>query len=166
MSKPIEPWVDEALRALGADDQPIIVPARVEAAVMQAWDAEHAAGASRRAVPRMAWRVALLVGATAGVVVAAAWLQREPASTPRDMAAPREFGFVLVPDPLADPTSLQVVRLRMRRAGLASLGVPLANPDAEGLIEVEVLVGEDGVARSIRRTALVTTEGMETGGQR
>jgi hypothetical protein len=166
MSKQIEPWVDEALRALSADDQPMRVPARVEAAVMLAWDAEHAAGASHRATRWLAWRVARLVGAATGVVVAAAWLQREPPSTPRDMAAPREFELVLVPDPLADPTSLQVVRLRMRRAGLASLGVPLANPDADGLIEVEVLVGEDGVARSIRRTALVTTEGIETGGQR
>ena len=166
MSRQIEPWVDGALRALGADDHQTMVPARVEAAVMQAWDAEHAAGASHRASPRLAWRVALLVGAAAGVVVATAWLQREPASTPRDMVAPGELGFVLVPDPLADSTSLQVVRLRMRRAGLASLGVPLANPDADGLIEVEVLVGEDGVARSIRRTALVTTEEFERGGQR
>jgi hypothetical protein len=166
MSRQIEPWVDEALRALGADDQPVIVPARVEAAVMQAWDAAHAAGASHRATPRLAWRVALFVGAAAGVVIAAAWLQRAPASTPSEAAAPGEFGFVLVPDPLADPASMQVVRLRMRRAGLASLGVPLANPDADGLIEVEVLVGEDGVARSIRRTALVTTEEIERGGQR
>jgi hypothetical protein len=48
----------------------------------------------------------------------------------------------------------------MPRTGLATLGVPLANPEAEGVVELELLVGEDGVARAIRRAALVTTAEM------
>jgi hypothetical protein len=166
MSNQDESWVDEALRTLAADDRNVAVPASVETAVMLAWDAEHAAVAADRSSRLAARRVALVVAAAAAVVVAATWLQHPPASTPREMTPAGEPGYVLVPDPLADPASLHVVRLRMRRAGLASLGVPLVNPDADGLVEVELLVGEDGVARSIRRTALVTTSEMETGGQR
>jgi hypothetical protein len=166
MSNQDESWVEDALRTLAVDDQHVAAPASVETAVMRAWDAEHAAVASHRSSRLAARRVALLVGAAAAVVVAATWLQREPASAPREISPLAELGYVLVPDPLADPESLHVVRLRMRRAGLASLGVPLVNPDADGLVEVELLVGEDGVARSIRRTALVTTSATETGGQR
>jgi hypothetical protein len=63
-------------------------------------------------------------------------------------------GYVLVPD-RADAASLTVMRVRMPRSAFSRLGVSIANPDGEGLVDVEVLVGEDGVARSIRRAAAV-----------
>ena len=44
--------------------------------------------------------------------------------------------------------------VRMPRSAFARL-VPIANPDGDGLVDVEMLVGEDGVARSIRRAAAV-----------
>jgi hypothetical protein len=166
MSNHDELWVDDALRALAADDRRTSVPERVESAVMRAWDTEHAAVLSHRAMRRLALRAAALIGAAAAVVTAAVWLQREPPSVPHHAAMPGELGYVLVPDPLADPASLQVMRVRMRRAGLVSLGLPVVNPDADGLVEVEVLVGEDGVARAIRRTALVTAGEIERGGRR
>jgi len=56
---------------------------------------------------------------------------------------------------MSDSASLTLMRVRMPRSAFSSLGVPIANPDADGLVDVEVLVGEDGVARSIRRAAAV-----------
>ena len=64
--------------------------------------------------------------------------------------------FVLVPEPPIDTTALQVVRVRMSRMAFASLGVPIEYPEADGLMEVEMIVGDDGVARSIRRAAFVS----------
>jgi hypothetical protein len=76
-----------------------------------------------------------------------------------------EAGYVIVPAPLVDPRALHVVRARMSRMALATLGVPIVNPDADGLVEVEMLVGDDGVAQSIRHATLVS-EQTEMGGQR
>jgi hypothetical protein len=164
MNRPIEQSVDEALRALAANDRQVVVSPRVHAAVMRAWDTRvpvsSGASADRGALVR---RVALVAG-VAALVVVAVLLRGDP---PRvDETAGRELGYVLVPDPMADPASLQVVRLRMPRTGLATLGVPLANPEAEGLVEVELLVGEDGVARAIRRAVPVTTVEMSGGRRR
>ncbi|HEY5618523.1 MAG TPA: hypothetical protein VIK60_11300 [Vicinamibacterales bacterium] len=83
-------------------------------------------------------------------------------SRPRPVA---DAGYVIVPEPLVDPTTLHVVRVRMSRMALATLGMPLVNPDADSLVEVEMLVGDDGVAQSIRHAALVD-EQMEAGGER
>lgn len=160
MNRQIEPWVDEALRALAAADAQAIVPAHVEAAVMKAWD-ERPRRSGGWADRRPWWRAAALVAGAAVLVVVAVLLRGvPPGAGTGDIPAP-EVGYVLVPDPMADPAALQIMRLRMPRAGLANLGVPLVNPDADGLVDVELLVGDDGVARAIRRATLVATGGGE-----
>ena len=65
-------------------------------------------------------------------------------------------GYVIVPGPLVDPSALHVVRARMSRAALASLGMPIVDPNLDGVVEVEMLVGDDGVAQSIRHATLVS----------
>jgi hypothetical protein len=45
---------------------------------------------------------------------------------------------------------LQLVRLRVPRQALAMFGLVLIDPDAAGLVDVDVLVGEDGLPRDIR----------------
>lgn len=45
---------------------------------------------------------------------------------------------------------VRVVRMRLPRASLQLLGIPIIDPDAVGTTEVELLVGEDGLARTIR----------------
>lgn len=72
--------------------------------------------------------------------------------------------YVLIPEPPVDRASLQLVRVRMSRTAFASLGVPIENPDADGLMEVEMIVGDDGVARSIRRATFVSV--ADEGGER
>jgi hypothetical protein len=86
-------------------------------------------------------------------------------STPLAAAADASPGYVIVPGPLIDPGALHVVRARMSRMALATLGVPIVHPDLDGLVEVEMLVGDDGVAQSIRDAALVQ-EQWGTGGER
>jgi hypothetical protein len=63
--------------------------------------------------------------------------------------------YVLVPDAGVSGAPLSVMRVRMPRGAFGRLGIPIANPDADGLVDVEVLVGHDGVAQSIRRVATV-----------
>ncbi len=70
-------------------------------------------------------------------------------------AVERSFGYVIVPGPLVDPSALHVVRARISRAALASLGMPIVDPNVDGVVEVEMLVGDDGVAQSIRHATLV-----------
>jgi hypothetical protein len=84
---------------------------------------------------------------------------RRPAPRRTDRTTAIDAGYVLVPDAAVAPSQLMVMRLRMPRTAFARLGVPIADPDAEGLVDVEVLVGEDGVARSIRRAAAVGWSG-------
>jgi hypothetical protein len=47
--------------------------------------------------------------------------------------------------------ALQLVRLRMPRQALATLGVILIDPEAAGVVHVDVLIGEDGLPRDIRK---------------
>ena len=90
----------------------------------------------------------------------------EQSTVPRSAASSRlagqsrrtawqHLGFVLVADPAFDAAAATVVRLRMPRSTLVSLGVPIPDPDAAGEVDIELLVGEDGVARSIRRARAV-----------
>jgi len=46
---------------------------------------------------------------------------------------------------------LQLVRLRVPREALQGLGVALIEPDAAGMVDLDVLVGEDGLPRNIRK---------------
>ena len=71
-------------------------------------------------------------------------------------AVDRSIGYVIVPGPLVDPSTLHVVRARMSRVALASLGMPIVDPNVDGVVEVEMLVGDDGVAQSIRHATLVS----------
>ena len=59
--------------------------------------------------------------------------------------------LTLAADPLVAAESLQLVRVRVPRQALQSLGVVLIDPDAEGTVEIDVLVGGDGLPRDIRR---------------
>ena len=79
-----------------------------------------------------------------------------PARVPRRPVASPATGaaYVLVPDAYMD-APLMMMRVRMPRSAFSRLGVPIANPDGDGMVDVDVLVGEDGVARSIRRATAV-----------
>lgn len=56
--------------------------------------------------------------------------------------------------PLHDTEPLQLARLRVPREALQALGVVLG-PDTGALVDIDVLVGEDGLARDIRQVTTV-----------
>ena len=58
------------------------------------------------------------------------------------------------PDAGGPQETFQLVRLRLPRQALATLGFLMADPDGSGMVDVDVLVGEDGLARHIARSGL------------
>jgi hypothetical protein len=148
---------DAALRALAVDDARVVAPAHVEGNVMRAWDAHLAGRRPGAALPRRIaplWRLAALAGAIS-LSTMHVWWPAGPVEAPRRPQSSALGAFAA--DPLADGAGLMVMRVRMSRSALASIGFPIPDPDAAGTVDVEVIVGEDGVARSIRRAALAET---------
>jgi hypothetical protein len=53
------------------------------------------------------------------------------------------------------PEALQVVRIRVPREAIETLGLVLLEPDAQGTVDVDVIVGEDGLPRDVRQVRTV-----------
>jgi hypothetical protein len=150
----------EALSLVLQDDEERAVPEHVEAAVIRAWDVQTnlSVRASRRSAVR---RLSFASLVAAAMLAAAVWIQRGARNEGR--AAPGGDEPVLYQvDSMAtgdlvldeDPGSLQLVRLRIEASVLAAFGFPVADP-ADQLVEVEVLIGLDGVPRAIRQADFV-----------
>lgn len=58
--------------------------------------------------------------------------------------------MTLAAAPIGDSEPLQLVRVRLPREALQTLGLDVPIADADGTVDVDVLVGEDGLARDIR----------------
>lgn len=67
----------------------------------------------------------------------------------------------LAVDRLPPPETVQLVRIRMPVAALAALGIATTNPDASGEVDVDVTVGDDGLARDIRGIHAVPAQDRE-----
>jgi hypothetical protein len=79
------------------------------------------------------------------------------ARTGRNTATPRhERGLLLVADPMLEASAASIIRVRVRRTALVTLGIGLVEPNDAGWVDLEMLVGEDGVARAIRRATPVS----------
>ena len=57
----------------------------------------------------------------------------------------------LTGEPALEAEPLQLVRVRVPRTSLRAFGVALIDPDASGLVDVDLVVGSDGLPRDIRR---------------
>ena len=156
--------VETAWRALREEDAAVAPPAAVDEAVMASWSATRL----RRTSARLASRVRVAWAACAAALLIAALLvwraapSRPPEPAPVVLAPAPPVIMTLAVDPLFDTEPLQIVRVRMPRAALRTLGVALVEPEAEGLVDVDVLVGGDGLPRDIRRVrAVLGTEQEE-----
>jgi hypothetical protein len=149
--------VESAWRALRDDDAAVTPPPAVDEAVLAAWSS---ARVRRRRATRMTPVVWAGVVAVLVVVAVMAWrpftgapeggaLQRLPAAGP---ALPV---MTLAADPLFENEPLEIVRVRLPRSALRALGIALVEPEAAGLVDVDVLVGGDGLPRDIRRVSAV-----------
>jgi hypothetical protein len=139
-------------------------PSDLEARTMAAWHLSRSRlrDDRRRIHPRLMWGVA--AGAAAvllafgvhrgreiadldtGGSVASSQVAREWRVSPLPPALVR-----LAADPILDTETLQLVRVRVPRSALRAMGVVVVESDPRGTVEVEVLVGEDGLPRDVRR---------------
>jgi hypothetical protein len=150
------------LKALAEIEAAAETPSRVEQAVMAQWDTRRRT--AEVSLPRRSAAKAGVVRVTtvaAGVtlIAAAAWDWRSatvPDTTPvpaREVQSPAASDALyttmpVVGGPLGRNEPVRVVRVRVPRSAVSELGIPTA-PQAD-TVEIDVLVGEDGVARGVR----------------
>ena len=70
----------------------------------------------------------------------------------RALPVSKEASPIGLPCPIASSPAVQIVRVQMPRASLGALASPLGYPGE--LVEAEVLLGEDGLARAIRLSTM------------
>lgn len=139
----------DALRDAESGDA---APAHVEAAVMRAWDASHAAHTPARlsTVSQFASLAAGAVIAT-GLTLLGGHLRFATAVRPSPVAETTPT-VILVGEPILDGEHVRLVRMRMPAAALHALGVrstASSSGDVDVDVDIDVIVGEDGVARGL-----------------
>jgi hypothetical protein len=150
----------EALRAMAEADADLTTPQRVEDSLMRAWDSgAHSSSAGGRR--RIKWTVLALAASL--VLAVATRDRRAPILDQTALRSEREavFGHAAgtadASDAMAwldtDPTSLEIVRLRVASATLAAQGYTIRDSDGNGSVEIEMIIGPDGAARSVRFNA-------------
>jgi hypothetical protein len=157
---PLDPELSDALHALTQEQRALDAPAEVEDRVMRAWDDAHSA--TSRGFGR-----GLLATAAAGLLATALgywWTSsaREPSAAPppgQPVASAAWPSGETLAWLGADPSSLQVVRIRVASTALARHGYAVSDPDGDGLVDVEMVVGTEGIAHTVRlRPAMATVE--------
>jgi hypothetical protein len=146
------------VRALAREDAALQAPDDVEARVMRAWDAAHTASPARRRFVSRGWQMAAAVVLLA---VGTYWwttATSRPASPADSDRQEHATGPALPSDEIQawldlDPGALQIVRVGVSRATLVAQGYAVSDPDGDGLVEIDVVVGADGVARTVQLAA-------------
>jgi len=162
------------LHAVGAETQGAEAPARVEMRLRQEFRARHRTAKARRAAVYAGWTLA----AAAVVLAAVSWgnwrhgsgqgntpsavNSAQNLSVTKTTPAGPELGETIVasndageftllpgslPGMLGDAT---VVRVQMQRGALGALGLTVNEERAADLIQVDLLVGDDGQPQALR----------------
>ena len=166
----------EELRALGEDTVEAVAPARVEMRLRQEFRTRHRTMAARRGAMVAAWALAA-AALIAGFVSWRSWQQSRrndvaqqmiatPAPTheaagtqdqlPGNVSAEVSSGddladFTPLPGAMADSTEqASIMRVRMQRGSLSGLGLPVNEQRAGDWIQVDLLVGNDGLPEAVR----------------
>jgi 2-methylaconitate cis-trans-isomerase PrpF len=138
-----------SLRGLREAESRSAAPARVEAAVMAAWDAAHPTATPARVT--VASRIGSLAAAAVlalGLGALGEHLRSAQLVPPSAVAADAAQPVILVGEPLLDGEQVRLVRMRMPASALHALGVTASAAITD--VDVDVIVGEDGVARALR----------------
>lgn len=162
------------LHAVGAETQEAEAPARVEMRLRQEFRTRHKTKKARQAAVYAGWTLA----AAAVVLAAVSWVNwrhkngkgntesavnsAQRVNINRTMPAGPELGETIVasndageftllpgslPGMLGDAT---VVRVQMQRGALGALGLTVNEERAADLIQVDLLVGDDGQPQALR----------------
>ena len=145
--------VDEQLQALKDGERRVETPARVETAVLAAFDARHSAQQGQPRLKRPAVRAALAMAAGVVLGISGSFSLvyfRQAPQTPTLAAEPVSESVVLVVEPPGVQETVRTVRIRVSRSALESLGIQAVASQGSDTVEVDVFVGEDGVARGVR----------------
>jgi hypothetical protein len=156
----------EELRALGAETLGARAPARVEMRLRQEFRTRHRTMVARRAGVAGAWALAaaaILIGAIsswnwhqARLLGAAKTKIASQNARMKGEAAGLSSGddlgdFTLVPGIVADDVEeAAILRVRMPRSSLGALGLPVNEERAGEWIQVDLLVGNDGLPEAVR----------------
>jgi hypothetical protein len=124
-------------------------PAHVETALMRAWDASRAPGRTQAPLSAASRFAALAAGAVlaAGLTFLGGHLRSATAVNPV-LATDAAPVVILIGEPILEGEHVRLVRMRMPAATLHTLGVR-STAFAAGDVDVDVVVGEDGVARAV-----------------
>jgi hypothetical protein len=160
--------LEEGLTALAADLRRTEAPARVEAGLLAAFRSQQRPA---RREARHQWWIPALSWATAAAVVTVAALfllhphQSQPAhrnapgavelasiSDSNDPATDQDDGFIALPNARKlDPNEdVNVVRVEVPRSAMLSVGLAVSADRVSELVEADVVLGADGLARAIR----------------
>ena len=157
----------ESLDAVRSDDEATVVPAHIEDLVMQEWDRAFVSHRhERRSRSAVVWLGVVAASLLAGMAL---WVSRGgEIGTPAEPTATNAVTFtegvledasaqslVTQAAPGEDPATLQYVQLSIRPSVLSAYGFPVADPAGDRPVQVEVLVGLDGVPRAIRHVTIV-----------
>jgi hypothetical protein len=141
--------LETQLRALREAEARVTTPSRVEWAVLDAWDAAHSTGHGHRPLWRV-WRSVAAAAAALALVFTLTLLGGRLRGLGANPVGDSVATLFLVGEPILQGEPVRVVRMRVPAATLTTLGVrSLAGEFAED-VDVDVIVGEDGVARAIR----------------
>jgi hypothetical protein len=148
----------QALRTLAREEEGLAAPSHVEARLLQAFDENRSA----KPVPRRMFAGDYLKVAAALVVAGVLggyWWNRGAAPPPSYVEQVDQLPLMTVwpsSETLAwldaEPESLRIVHVRVASATLAAYGYAIGDPDGDGLVDLEVIVGDDGMARGVRVT--------------
>jgi hypothetical protein len=157
----------EELRALGEETLEARAPARVEMRLRQEFRTRHRTMVARRAGVAAAWALA-----TAAILVGAIsswnWHQARLLGAAKSKIAAQNApmmgeaivglssgddsgDFTLVPGIVPDDVEeAAILRVRMQRSSLGALGLPVNEERAGEWIQVDLLVGNDGLPEAVR----------------
>ena len=154
-----------AWREFAKHEEETTAPARLRAAVMVSWDSAQQAQRDRDLARARRASFGVMLAAAAAVILVlgitilendrGAGTGRAPAETPLAMKAPefgvssRAVGFRLIADPAYEAEAFEIVRFRLPRTSLEAIGVTLIGPEVTSLVDVDVVVGGDGLPRAI-----------------
>jgi len=140
----------DALEELRRAEARVETPPHVAAAVLAAWDKAHALGMASR--PRSLWRDAAAVAAAVTIAVGLAQLGQRLQRATEVARGQLENNrtLLLVGEPILQGEPVRMVRMRVPASTLTGLGVRSITGTPGEHIDVDVIVGEDGVARAIR----------------
>lgn len=176
-----ESWqaAKEELRELGDETSLARAPERVEMRLRQEFRKRHQGVLTRRSAMVAAWALAaaaVLVGAVSlrnwqqarhkksdGTMTASdtsrpgntsAASQQNGDEVPADSSSSEDAEFTPLPGTVLDDSEEgAVLRVRMQRSSLVALGLPVNEQRASDWIQVDLLVGNDGLPQGVRLAA-------------